>query len=224
MSDAIQSEIDRRMYGGMPDPLPSLQRPGVEERQEAAAVAMHGDQSIVSNVPLLDEKELPRARAFARVLMQLIQNTQITTALPAHVQPPLWSSPVDLSAVYSLPAAVGAYQTVLSYTAQEGSWARISGYGVDVQDPAFTYDGSILWRIRVNGVNVQTLADWGDQRGSVVQPRSTLIVLREGWKVQFEVRRAVAAGAPTSVAMALLGWTWRLRHNYEGTKAVITSY
>lgn len=224
MSDSIQDEINRRIYGGMPDPLPPLQRPGVEERQEAAAVAMHGDKAIITDAPLLDEKELPRARAFARVLMQLIQNTQITASSPAHVQPPLWSSPVDLSAVYSLPAAVGSYQTVLSYTAPPGGWARISGYGVDVQDPAFTYDGSILWRIRVNGINVQTLADWGDQRGSIIQPRNTIIVLREGWKVQFEVRRAVAAVGATSIAMALLGWTWRLRHNYEGTKAVITSY
>jgi hypothetical protein len=141
-------------------------------------------------------------------------------------QPPLWSDPVDLSATVSLPAAAGAYISIpaLVYQAPPGRWARIAGYGVDVQDPLFTYDGSILWRIRVNGNNVQTLADWGEHRGSVIQPRVTEIFLREDWQISFEVRRAVAAALPTTIAMALTGWAWRTRHNYEGTKASITSY
>lgn len=217
-------ELERRVFGASPpQPLPPLQRPGVEERQEAAAVMMRGP---VATPPsqILSAAEMPRARAFARVLAQLIQNTQITAALPAHVQPPLWSDPVDLSRTFTLPAAAGAYLPVLVYKAPPGRWARINAYGVDVQDPLFTYDGSILWRIRVNGNDVMTLADWGEHRGSVIQPRATEIFLREDWQVQFEVKRAVAAALPTTLVMALTGWAWRLRHNYEGTKAVVTSY
>lgn len=224
MSEQAMDELERRVFGASPaQPLPPLQRPGVEERQEAASVMMRG---VVPTPPgqILSADEMPRARAFARVLAQLIQNTQITAALPAHVQPPLWSDPVDLSQTFVLPAAAGQYLPVLVYKAPPGRWARINAYGVDVQDPLFTYDGSILWRIRVNGNDVQTLANWGEHRGSIVQPRTTEIFLREDWQVQFEVKRAVVAALPTTIVMALTGWAWRYRHNYEGTKASITSY
>jgi hypothetical protein len=217
-------ELERRVFAASPaKPLPPLQRPGVEERADAASMMMRGPGATPES-QILSAAELPRARAFARVLAQLIQNTQITAALPAHVQPPLWSDPVDLSATTVLPAAVGPYQQILSFTAPPGRWARINGYGVDVQDPLFTYDSSILWSVLVNGIQVPNLGDWGDHRGSVIQPRVTEVFLREGWKVQFMVKRAVVAVAPTTLVMALTGWSWRLRHNYEGTKAVVTSY
>jgi hypothetical protein len=224
MSEQAMDELESRVYGASPaQPLPPLQRPGVEEREQAASVVMRGP--VASPPPqILSAEELPRARTFARVLSQLIQNTQITAALPAHVQPPLWSDPIDLSARFTLPAAAGVYLPVITFKSPPGRWARISGYGVDVDDPAFTYDGSILWRLRVNGNNVPYLADWGEHRGSVIQPRVTEVFLREDWQVQFEVKRAVAAAQPTDLVMAVIGWTWRLRHNYEGTKAVVTSY
>jgi hypothetical protein len=226
MAAAVPSELDRRVFG-TPDPLPPLQRPGVEGRAEGAITAMRdqgtGLSPIPTGAPLLDEREMPRARALARVLAQLIQNTNITAALPAHVSPPLWSEPVDLVQRVTVPAAVGQYVPVIRYQAPPGRWARIASYGVNVLDPAYTYDGSILWRIRVNGNDVPTLADWGDQRGSIIQPRQTFIVLREDWQVTFEVKRAVAAVLPQDVVMALSGWAWRYRFNYEGTKASLTA-
>lgn len=226
MAAPIPSELERRVFG-TPDPLPPLQRPGVEGRNEGAVVAMRdkgtGIDPVPQMPPLLDKAELPKARALARVLAQLIQNTNITAALPAHVQPPLWSDPVDLVQRITVPAAVGVYQVPIRYQAPPGRWARISSYGVNVLDPAYTYNGSLLWRIRVNGNDVPTLADWGEQRGSIIQPRSTVITLREDWQVTFEVRRAVAAGAPQDVVMCLNGWAWRTRYNYEGTKASLTS-
>jgi len=226
MSDqASDDELQARVYGASPpQPLPELQRPGEEDRLRAADGLMRGPVPTPDNL-VMDPKELPRARSFARVLSQLIQNSQITTASPAHVAPPLWSDPIDLSATYTLQAAVTPfYQSVIKYTVPNGRWARIASYGVDVTDPLFTYDNSILWAIQVNGQNVQTLADWGQHRGSIIQPRSTFIVLRENWNVQFLVKRAVAAASPTPMNMAIAGWAWRLRHAYEGTKASITSY
>lgn len=225
-----QDEMERRVFGSTPDPLPPLQRPGVEGRLKPAEAFMRQPGVPIGNTPgdarppLIDPRELPRARALARVLSQLIQNTNITASLPAHVQPPLWSDPVDLVQRYTLPAAVGPYVPVISYKVPPGRWARIAKYGVDVADPAFPYDGSILWRIRVNGNNVPTLADWGEHRGSILQPRDTEIFLREGWLVTFDVRRAVVAVASTDVVLNLNGWAWRLRWNYEGTKATVTSY
>ncbi len=225
LSDQGVDELQRRVFSDTPAPLPPLQRPGVESRDDYAQQLMRGQAPMLGqgSAPL-DPKELPRARALARILSQLIQNTNVTAALPAHVQPPLWSTPVDLSATVTLPAAVGQYQTVLAYTVPQGRWARIEGYGVDVpQTPAFTYDGSILWQIAVNGNPVPTLDNWGEHRGSVIQPANTVIVLRENDRVTFNVRRAVAAAGTSRVVMALRGWQWLLRYNYEGTKAVLTS-
>lgn len=217
-------ELENRIFGSVPDPLPALQRPGIDTREQFAEQFMRQPGlPLTQQPPLLDQKELPRARALARVLSQLVQNTNITAGLPAHVQPPLWSDPVDLSARVTVPAAVGQYQNVISYKVPPGRWARISAYGVNVLDPAYTYDGSLLWRITVNGNPVPTLGDWGIQRGSIVQPRSTVITLREDWILGFDVRRAVVAAGTTAVDMCIIGWAWRYRFNYEGTKNVLTA-
>jgi hypothetical protein len=49
------------------------------------------------------------------------------------------------------------------------------------------------------------------------------LVLREGWQVTFDVKRAVVASGAQDVVMGLNGWAWRNRYNYEGTKAVLTA-
>jgi hypothetical protein len=222
-------DLNATSYGRLaaltPEQIPPLQQPGVEGRAAAADDFMRmGGLQAAPGVPLLDAKELPRARTLARVLAQLIQNTNLTAALPAHVSPPLWSDPVDLVARTTVQAAVMTdYVPVLTYRVPSGRWARIISYGVNVLDPLYTYNGSLLWRIRVNGNNVQTLADWGEQRGSVTIPRATVITLREDWVITFDVKRAVAAALPQIVVMALNGWSWRYRFNYEGTKNVLTS-
>lgn len=218
------SELERRVFGQVPDPLPPLQRPGVDTRETYGQEFMRQPGvPLVQQPPLLDEKELPRARALARILSQLIQNTNITASRPAHVDPPLWSEPLDLVEAFTLPLAVGAYTNVISYRVPPGRWARIASYGVNVLDPAYTYDGSILWTISVNGNPVPTLSNWGIQRGSIIQPRDTVITLREDDLITFAVRRAVAAVAETDLTMALGGWLYRYRFNYEGTKNVLTA-
>lgn len=125
---------------------------------------------------------------------------------------------------YDLPAAVATqYTTVIRYKVPEGRWARISSYGVSVLDDTYTFDDSILWNIQVNGINVEYLSNWGDQRGTVQQPRETFILLKEGWTIEFQVKRAVAALAATPMVLALNGWAWRLRRNYDSTKASIAA-
>jgi hypothetical protein len=213
----IPALIDRQ------DPLPPLQRPGVEGREATFAAGTHTESTQAPGI-LTNPADLARANTFARVLAQLIANTNFTAAPPAHVEPPLWSDPVDLTARVQVPAAVTDWIPVIDYFAPNGRWARLASYGVDVEDPAYVYDGSLLWRIRVNDNDVPSLANWGEHRGSLAQPRSTFIVLRENWKVSFQVKRAVAALAAVYVDFSLQGWAWRYRHNYEGTKASITSY
>lgn len=212
-------------------------RPGLEQRGNFRQIAQGTSaREMPAAVPGGDALLSPQDRARAALLIQqfaaLIQNTNITASPPAHNAPNLWSTPIDLSAQIVVPAAAGNYYGVIQYRAQPGRWARITGYGVDTDDPAYNYDGSLLWRIRKNGLYVETLGDWAEHRGTVIRPRETFILLNGdngqsgmgGDQISFEVRRAVAAVAPTRVYMALVGYTWRPRNNYEGTRASITAF
>lgn len=158
-------------------------------------------------------------------IINWIRRANVTVSPPAHIEPIIWSQAIDLTARVSVPAAVGDYVTAVEYQVPEGRYARIDTYGVQVDDAAYTYNGSILWRFRVNGINVPNgLSDWGEQRGSLPSPRKTFIVLKQEDLIQFQVRRAVAAAGPQDVEMGITGWTWRLRMNYEGTGASVTAF
>ncbi len=226
---------NKRLFGQNTQPA-TENRPGLEQRGNFRTIAQGA--SALSMPPtsgrnkLLSEQDYARSALLLQQFAALIQNTNITASQPAHNQPNLWSTPVDLSATVVIPAAVGNYVGAIQYRAQPGRWVRINGYGVDTTDPAYTYNGSLIWRIRKNGVYIETLGDWGEHRGSVIRPRETFILLNGdnaqansgGDMISFEVRRAVAAIAPTTVQMALTGYTWRPRNNYEGTRAGTTAY
>lgn len=231
MTKISMDPLHDRLFGQHPQP-PAENRPGVNRRDDFRSVYEAGNTVPEAPAnPLLSDADMARAALLMRRLSALIQNTNLTASLPAHSLPHLWSTPIDQSARFSLPAAVGNYQTVITYRVQPGRWARISGYGVDV-DGAFTYDGSILWQIAKNGIPVQDLFDWGEHRGSVIRPRETFITGNgdngtnqgSGDVFTFSVRRAIAAGAPSIINMALVGWTWRPRNNYEGTQNSVTAF
>lgn len=231
MADDLLSShnsLQRRLFGPRTMPPPG-NRPGLETRDISREI-VQGRQDDGAKLDLSDADKA-RADYLIKALGAFIQNANITVSQPAHNEPNLWSTPIDLSAQVVVPAAVGDYVPVISYKVQPGRWLRIKGYGVDVSDPAgYTYDGSLLWRIRKNGINVETLADWGEHRGSVIRPRETFLLASgdvtsgDGDVVTFEVRRAVAAAVTATVQMALVGYTWRPRNNYEGTKAGTTAY
>lgn len=159
-------------------------------------------------------------------LLQAVRRFNITAAPPAHIRPPIWQNPIDLSATVSVPGAVNTTNTVVvSYTVPKGYWARIEQYGVNVQDPSYTYNGSLLWSFVKNGALLgQGMSGWGEQRGSMVYPSKTTIVLQQGDLIQFDVQRAVLYGSAQTVQMCIRGWAWRLRNNYEGTQASVTAY
>jgi len=162
----------------------------------------------------------------ATELLRRARAVNLTAAPPAHIRPTVWSDSVDLSASIVVPAAVQANPVVaVTFTVPDGRWARIEQYGVNVLDEAYTYDGSILFYFRQRGRFLdQGMSAWGEQRGTMVFPRKTVIIVQEGETIEFMVRRAVAAGAPQTVQMGFRGWTWRLRNNYEGTQASVTAY
>ena len=206
---------------------PALEnRPGLDSRGNFRDLVQ--GRSPPQPNPLLSDADYARASLLTQQFAALIQNTNITVSAPAHNEPNLWSTPIDLSAQIIIPGAVGNYIAPIQYRAQPGRWVRISGYGVDVTDSTYTYNGSLIWRIRKNGVYVETLGDWGEHRGSVIRPRETFILLNgdngQGDQISFEVRRAVLAAEATTVNMALVGWTWRPRNNFEGTRAGTTAY
>jgi hypothetical protein len=159
-------------------------------------------------------------------IVNWVRRANITVSPPAHIQPNIWSTPIDLSARVTVPAAVNPlYTTALTFKVPPGRWARINGYGVNVIDPLYTYDGSILWRFLLNGRPLPDgMSDWAQQRGSLTSPRETFIRLKEDDVLLFQYRRAVIAALPQDVDMAFIGWTWLLRNNFEGTAASVTAY
>lgn len=164
--------------------------------------------------------------AMADALMRMIRYTSITAAPPAHIRPTVWSDPVDLSGSVSVAGVVGAYATVVSFTVPAGRGARIEQYGVNVLTAAYPYDGSLLWRFVKNGSPLDLgMADWGEQRGSMVFPRKTVITLNAKDLLQFQVKRATLATAGAlSVQMGIRGWIWRKRNNSQGTQSSVTAY
>jgi hypothetical protein len=171
--------------------------------------------------PDIDKVEEKRLRALADMLAGALQKAYITAAPPAHNEPHWFSTPVDLSGQVTVPAAVGGWQDIASYTVEPGRRAFIRQYGVDVNDPTYTYNGSLLWQITVNGNAVPTLESFAEHRGAVATPRSTFIRLQEKDIVRLRVMRAVLAAAPQVVYGVLVGWTIRPRRDYDGSLASI---
>lgn len=223
--DAIEAELQARVFGRGPLP-PTTGVPGrdVASSDNLRANAQGGNTSGSDFAPAaLPPQAQTRMDALIAKLAALFQNANITAALPAHNVETWWSQPIDLSGSILLPAAVTPYASVVNYTCETGTRVRIKGYGVNVVDPAYTYDGSIIWRIRKNGVNVLNLAGWSEQRGSLVQPRETFILLEAGDILSFQVSRAVAAVAAQTVQMCITGYTWKPRRDYEGYRSSINA-
>ena len=224
MANSNALDNNGRLFGQSPQP-PGANRPGVNDRGDFRRIA-NGDTGRPPNpYPLLGKEDEERAQLLIQRLVSLFQNTNITASRPAYNDPHQWSTPVDLSAAVSVPAAVGSAIDVITLYAPPGRSIRISGYGVDV-DGAYTYDGSLLWSIKKNGANVESLGDFAQHRGSVSKPRDTFILLNgdDNDQITFSVRRAVAAAGASTVSMCLVGWTFRPRFNYEGTKRGITTF
>lgn len=162
----------------------------------------------------------------ADALMRMIRYTSITAAPPAHIRPTVWSDPVDLSGSAAVAAVVGAYTTVVSFTVPDGRGARIEQYGVNVLGGTYPYNGSLLWRFVKNGSPLDLgMADWSEQRGSMVFPRKTVITLNARDILYFQVRRAaLTTGGVLNVQMGFRGWIWRKRNNSQGTQSSVTAY
>lgn len=148
------------------------------------------------------------------------RRTTIVAALPAHNAPHFYSWPIDLSGRASVPAAVGDWQTLASYTLENGRCAVINGYGMEVRDSAYTYDGSVLFRVIVNGQTVPTLQDFATRRGTLSEPRNTFIkMIQPGDTVKLQVKRAVVAAGAQNVDGVLVGWNWRPTSASDGAAA-----
>ncbi len=159
--------------------------------------------------------------AMVQKMKAFLRDAAVTASRPAHVDPNYWSTPLDISNSVSVPAAVMApavWTTITSFQVPSGSLARIQGYGVNVQDPTYTYDGSLIWRIQVDGNNVPSLFDFAQQRGSLVLPRQSFFVVKENKLITFQVRRNVAAVGAQTVEAGLFGWLWQPRNDYDNAR------
>lgn len=180
-------------------------RRGVDAQHVAAAA--RGDA--LGFYPDANQLNAEEAR-FVNALDQFRRRTSIVAALPAHNAPASTSLPIDLSARVTLPAAASdVWAPVVNLTLEPGLRAVVNAYGFDINDPAYTYDGSILFRLVLNGNAIPSLANIKEHRGTVAQPRSTFILLKNaGDLLSLQVRRASAGAGAVTVDGAMVGWTW----------------
>ncbi len=166
-------------------------------------------------------------KTMADALMRMIRYVSITAAPPAHIRPTVWSDSVDLSAQVTVAGVVAAtYTTAVTFTVPAGRGCRIEQYGVNVLDPTYPYDGSIVWAFRKNGQFLDLgMTGWGEQRGTMVFPRKTVIVLDSKDTIDFMVKRAaLTTPGAFDVQMGFRGWIWRKRNNAQGTQSSVTAY
>jgi hypothetical protein len=170
-------------------------------------------------------QKTPESR-MSDALMSAARRFTVTAAQPAHVRPTPFSDSVDMTKTIALPAAVSAYQIALTFICPKGRGARIEQYGVSVQDATYTYNGSILWAFKLNGAFLANgLSNWGEQRGSSVFPRKTVINMNFGDRLDFLIMRAVLGTNGTqNVQMNMRGWSYRMRNTYQFTQASATAY
>ncbi len=211
-----------RLFRAPPISSP-LDFPGRAGRQASRDIYDGNPPGTGQPKPLLTPVQQAMVNAVVDRLAKIARNTNFTAALPAHTTPGYWSNNIDLSGQVTLPGAISGYQTVLSYIAPPSRYGRISAYGFDV-DGGYSYDGTLQWRMLLNGVPVQDLLDIVEHRGSMVQPAETYIIVPMAQQLFFQVRRTVAAGGTFNVNMKIKGWDWLLRTNAEGTKASITAF
>lgn len=160
-------------------------------------------------------------------VMRRIRRSQITAAPPANVRPTVWSMPIDLSTQVTVLAVVNPLYTVgLRFVVPKGYAARIEQYGLNFTNPAYTYNGTVLFGFRKNGQQMlgNGMSDWGEQRGSMVYPRKVAITLQANEVLEFMYRRALAPGPAYQVQMGFRGWMFPMRNTYLGTQAVATAY
>lgn len=189
--------------------------------------AVSADQAAFDQAQAERHRQTP-AKDLVAHLVAAARRMNLTVAPPAHIKPAVWSEPVDQSGQVVIAAGnPAAYQTVCQFTTPPGRWARIEHYGAAVISPStYNYGGSLLWGFRLNGRMLDMgMSDWGEQRGSMVFLRPTVIIMpQEQITLEFMVRRAQVTGVPLTVQMCFRGWTWRLRNNYEGTQGSVTAY
>jgi hypothetical protein len=218
--------LDAAVFGPSPTTPSNPSQPTV--RQGAFAEKLNGEyEGFPFKAPAgpLSSQQQAEIQGIITALANFFYNTQMTAALPAHNAPTNWSSPVDRSGVVTIPAAADLnWTTICEYDVGPGRWMRIEGYGINVRTPGYTYDGSLIWRLLVNGNPLPTLEGFAEQRGTLVTPRRIFALAQQDQRVTLQVRRAVASVAPDVVEGCFTGYIWRLRNDYDGTRASVSAY
>lgn len=192
--------------------------PPVARERAATYLGMPGGQSMPLPTGVSQEQFLA---AMIQSMRAFLRDAAVTASRPAHVDPNYWSTPLDTSASVSVPAAVmppANWTTIAQYKVPPGSLARITGYGVNVRDATYTYNGSLIWRMQVNGNNVPNIADFAQQRGSLVQQRETFVVVTEDKLITLQVRRNTLGTGTQVVEAGFTGWLWQPRNNYDNAR------
>jgi hypothetical protein len=181
---------------------------------------MTGDQfRFGPQAQVVPEVDRERIRLFAQSLAGLLRQVNVVSSLPAYNIPNYWSTPVDVSARISLPLAVDVnWTTIVQFQVPPGRRMRLKFYGFLVNDPLYTYNGDILFRVAKNGIALSTMDNIRELRGTLVQPREVFSVYKEGEIASVQVRRAVVGLAPVNVDASLNGWLWTPKADLDNSE------
>ncbi len=113
----------------------------------------------------------------------------------------------------SLPAAVTAnnssnWLVVAQLQLPQTDCGFLTSYSNAVIDPSWDYNGSILFRVRINGSPVDDCDSFQEQRGTIPSPAEALSYLKPGDRLVLEVRRAIAGTSPRDIVMGATLITW----------------
>lgn len=113
----------------------------------------------------------------------------------------------------SLPAAVTLnnsdnWVTVDTFEIPKTDCGYVVNYSNSVIDPSWDYNGSITFRIQINGSAIDECSGFSEQRGTIPQPAPCLAFMKPGDTLFLQTRRAIAGTSARDIVMSASIITW----------------
>jgi hypothetical protein len=160
-------------------------------------------------VPVKLPKELDWVPGASDAILEKIVGLKIKIVEPYHYFPPFYHTPIDMLEHVQL--AAGAVGTVISLRIPQDSMARIRFYGQDITPVVAPLPGTewleVEWTFRVNGAPLNYYDRFLGQRGALIWPAETTIVL-DGSDLFEVVARNTAAATAYYCWASIRGWQW----------------
>lgn len=165
-------------------------------------------------LPPKPETKIPSGMEWVRdltdELIRKVFKRTMKVMTPYHYFPPFYHTPVDM--LEPVQVNMGATETIIELTIPQGQMLRIKFYGQDITavPPAVlpgTEWAEVVWTFSVNGVPLEHYDAFLGQRGAVIWPAETTIVL-DGSDVFRVTAENTSAANNYFVWASIRGWQW----------------